>query len=76
MYNRQELKAVMARFDDTQEQLADALKTTSAILSAKINGKRDFKRNDIEVIALRYSLLPDELWRIFFANDVELKETM
>lgn len=75
MYNRTELKAIIARFDDTQTKLAKALNTTPAIMSAKITGRTDFKRKDIEEIAIRYELEADDVWRIFFAPDVNFKET-
>ena len=56
MFDRNELRAAMARFGDRQEDLANALGVTSSALSAKINGSVDFKRNDIEMIIMRYGL--------------------
>lgn len=70
MVNKQELRAVMIRYGDRQEDLADALNITPGTLSKKINGESAFTSPEIEVIALRYKLTAEELPRIFFANMV------
>lgn len=67
---KQELKAVMARFGDRQEDLAAYLEIAPPTLSDKINGKTSFRREEIEAIALRYSLTAEEIQRIFFAKTV------
>lgn len=70
MFDKNELKAVMARFGDKQEDLANALGLSSAGLSNRINGFTDFRRNEIEIIIMRYKLSPDDVKRIFFADTV------
>lgn len=75
MFDRNELRATMARFGDRQEDLANALGVTSSALSAKINGSVDFKRNDIEMIIMRYGLTAEDAQRIFFASESTSKET-
>lgn len=76
MFVKQELKSVLAKYDDRQEDLANALGITPALLSARINGKIEFRRNEIELIITRYKLSQDDVRRIFFAPDVSLEETM
>lgn len=67
---KQELKAVMARYGDRQEDLAEALGISPPTLSDKINGKVDFWRAEVEVIALRYNLTAEDIRRIFFTRVV------
>lgn len=66
--NKQELRAAMARYGDRQEDLAGALGMSPPTLSDKINGKVDFWRAEIEIIALRYKLTAEDIIRIFFTN--------
>lgn len=75
MLDKNELKAAMARYGDRQENLATTLGLTASGLSVKINGTVDFKRNEIELIMLRYNLTPEEVQRIFFANTVNRNVT-
>lgn len=70
MFDKNELKAAMARFGDKQDDLANVLGLSSSGLSVKINGSVDFRRNEIELIMLRYKLSSDETRRIFFADNV------
>lgn len=70
MFNKNELKAVMARFGDKQDDLANVLGLASSGLSMKMTGRVDFRRNEIEMIITRYQLTPDEVRRIFFADSV------
>lgn len=76
MLNKKEFKSAIARYGDRQEDLANALGTTSALLSQRINGKIEFRRNEIEMIIARYNLSPDDIQRIFFASEVSFKETV
>lgn len=75
MLDKNELKAAMARYGDRQEDLANTLGLTASGLSVKVNGTVDFKRNEIELIMLRYNLNPEEVQRIFFANNVNSNVT-
>ena len=72
--NKNELKAIMAKHGDRQEDLAAYLGKSIMTISAKINGETDFKRTEIENIALRYSLTADDIQRIFFARTVADKK--
>ena len=67
---KQELKAVMVRYGDTQADLAAYMKMSTHTLSAKLNGLSEFSRPEIEKIALRYNLSADDIQRIFFIKTV------
>lgn len=67
---KQELKSVMVKYGDRQEDLAAYLGISERGLSDKINGKADFWRAEIEAIALRYKLSAEDVQRIFFAKIV------
>lgn len=72
--NKNELKALMAKHGDRQEDLAAYLGKSIMTISAKINGETDFKRVEIENIALRYNLTAEDIQRIFFTRTVANKE--
>ena len=65
--NTNELKAVMKRNDDTQEELAKALGLQVSGVSERVNGKIEFRRSEINTIRERYNLYPEETIKIFFA---------
>ena len=67
---KNELKAIMAKHGDRQEDLAAYLGKSIMTISSKINGDTDFKRSEIEMIALRYHLSAEDIQRIFFALTV------
>lgn len=67
---KNELKAMMALYGDTQEDLANFLNKTPQSISAKINGAQEFKRPEIEKIAIRYQMTAEDIQRIFFAKTV------
>lgn len=67
---KQELRAVMVKNGDRQEDLAAALDVTPATLSKKMNGESVFTQPEIEIIAIRYKLTAEDIQRIFFANTV------
>lgn len=68
MINKQELKAVMVRYGDRQEDLAVALGISTSALNMRINGSIPFRQPEIEKIALRYKLTAEDIQRIFFAQ--------
>lgn len=67
--NKTELLIEMMRFGDTNDSLASALKIHPSTLSDKKNGKAEFTKKEIKDIAIRYSLSPERVWEIFFANE-------
>lgn len=66
--NSLEMKVAMKRHEDTQEKLAKALGLKISGVSARINGKLDFRASEIEKIRDRYNLSNDELVQIFFTS--------
>ena len=68
--NSCELKGAMARNKDTQEKLAEALNMQVSGLNARINGKIEFRRNEINKIRKRYNLSAADTIAIFFNDDV------
>lgn len=72
---KNELKAAMARFGDRQEDLAAYLNIAMSTLSYKLNGDKEFKRDEIALISQRYGFTADDLRRIFFADTVNCNET-
>ena len=72
--NPKELKAAMKRNDDTQEKLAEALGLQASGVSERINGRIQFRRNEIDIIRQRYNLSDADTIMIFFADDVSYKD--
>ena len=68
--NKRELRAVMARHGDRNEDLARIIGITAPSFSDKINGKSDFRQKEIQAIVSRYHLNDAELARIFFTHEV------
>ena len=57
----------MALFEDNIERLAEHLEISRQTLSQKIDGKSEFKRDEIDKIITRYKLTPEETHEIFFS---------
>ena len=66
--NKNELLSVLARFGDTQADLAGAIGISRTRLSAKINERDNasFTQPEIAMIKQRYQLTSGEIDRIFF----------
>lgn len=64
--NSLEMKVAMKRNEDTQEKLAEVLGLQISGVSARINGKTDFRAKEIAKIKDRYKLSAEELVKIFF----------
>lgn len=64
------LKAALKKNGETQEQLAEAMGLQTSALNMRINGKIEFRRNEINFIKKRYNLTCDEVDSIFFAEVV------
>lgn len=73
--NKSELKIKMLINNDTGITLAKALDISETTLSAKINGKAEFTRKEIEIIKTRYNLSAEEVDKIFFNFKVTLEVT-
>lgn len=68
--NSNNLKAAMKKHDDTQEKLAEFLGLQVSGLNARINGKIEFRRSEINLIRERYGLSAEETIEIFFDDGV------
>ena len=62
------MRSVMAKNNDNQEKLAEALILPVSGVNARINGKIDFRASEISKIVKRYSLSPQETTDIFFTE--------
>lgn len=63
------LKSIMVLNSDTVQALALSLGVNRQNISAKLNGKRDFKQSEINKIIARYNLTDFQIRAIFFNND-------
>ena len=61
--------------NDTQAILAKAMGIPQSALSARINGKIEFRQNEINFIRKRWSLTDQETVDIFFSDNVSEKDT-
>ena len=64
--NKPLIKSIIAKNDDTQSELAEALHLPPSALSNRINGKVDFRLSEINCIRKRYKLTAEETVGIFF----------
>ena len=69
------LKAVMIQNGDTQAILAQALGMAQSALNARINGKIDFRKSEIQFIRNRYHLTSEMTDLIFFTEEVSKSDT-
>lgn len=66
MIDKNEFRSVIAKSGDTQGDVALAIGMSPTTLSAKLNGTLEFRRSEIELVALRYNLTAEDIRRIFF----------
>ena len=66
--NTAKLKSIMILHGETQSALADAMGLPQSALSARMNGKYDFRQNEINFIRKRYALTDEQTVEIFFAK--------
>ena len=64
------LKATIIKNGDTQEKLAKDMGLQTSALNMRINGKIEFRRNEIIFIKQRYNLSSDEVESILFEEIV------
>lgn len=68
--NKGEFNAAMARNEENQTILAKAMGMPQSALSARINGKMDFRQSEIQFIRDRYHLTCEMVDLIFFDKKV------
>lgn len=69
------LKSKMILTGDNQHDLAKHLELSENSMSSKMNGKTQFKTEEIAKIVWRYNLTAQETYDIFFGSGVEHIET-
>ena len=62
------LRYFMMNYGDKQADLARALNLPQSALSARMNGKTDFRKDEIDTIRRRYNLSAEDLQAVFFAT--------
>jgi antitoxin component HigA of HigAB toxin-antitoxin module len=63
---KNELRSIMIKHGDSNQDLAAAIGISPQAVSSKLNGKRNFTLKDIKGIISRYALNPEDVQRIFF----------
>lgn len=71
MFNKEKLKQAMVAHGDTNKVLADFLGMTASNFSTIWNGRQQFQKKHMILIAARYDLTPQDVWEIFLQHDVE-----
>lgn len=64
------LKSVMVQNHETQTELANAMGMVQSAINARINGKIEFRQNEIQFIRNRYHLTSEMTDLIFFNEEV------
>ena len=68
--NEIKFRQTMIENHDTQAALADAMGLPQSAISARINGKIDFRQSEINFIIQRYGLTATQTREIFFDQEV------
>lgn len=68
--NKEMLKSIMALNNDTQTTLASEMGMPQSAISARINGRTEFKQSEINFIRNRYCLSDEQTVLIFFEKKV------
>jgi len=74
--NTKLFKAYMIKNNDIQKALAEALGLPQSAVNARINGKTQFRQDEINTIRKRWSLTDGETVDIFFTSEVSEKDTI
>jgi len=73
--NKQLFRIHMLKNNDNQVTLSEALQLPQSAISARINGKTEFRQNEINAIRLRWGLSDAETVDVFFTDEVSEKDT-
>ena len=68
MLDKDKFRSAIMDRGDRQEDAALALGMSPSMLSGILNGRREFRRNEIELVAEHYKLSLEEIRRIFFTG--------
>lgn len=73
--NTKLFKIYMIKKNDTQKSLAEALGLPQSAVNARINGKTQFRQDEMNTIRERWDLSDQETVDIFFTKEVSEKDT-
>ncbi len=68
---KDKVRKLLAKYGQTQNDLAQLLGVTYQSISIKLNGKSSFTLNEVRTIATIYGLGPQEVYDIFIDDDSE-----
>lgn len=68
-------KVQMIKHHDTQSKLAEDMSMAPSAINARINGKIEFRQNEMNFIRKRYGLSDRETVDIFFDEEVSETDT-
>lgn len=71
MFNKERLKIFMKKYGDSNKNLATFIGMTPSNFSTIWNGRQQFQKKHMILIAVRYDLTPQDIWEIFLQSDVE-----
>jgi plasmid maintenance system antidote protein VapI len=71
MFNKEKLKIFMKEYGDSNKNLAASIGMTPSNFSTIWNGRQQFQKKHMILIAVRYDLTPQDIWEIFLQSDVE-----
>ena len=71
MFNKEKLKIFMKKYGDSNKNLATFIGMTASNFSTIWNGRQQFQKKHMILIAVRYDLTPQDVWEIFLQDDVE-----
>lgn len=71
MFNKEKLKIFMKKYGDSNKNLATFIGMTPSNFSTIWNGRQQFQKKHMILIAVRYDLTPQDVWEIFLQHDVE-----
>ena len=61
----------MKKYGDSNKNLAASIGMTPSNFSTIWNGRQQFQKKHMILIAVRYDLTPQDIWEIFLQSDVE-----
>ena len=71
MFNKEKLKIFMKKYGDYNKNLDTIILMTPSNFSTIWNGRQQFQKKHMILIAVRYDLTPQDIWEIFLQSDVE-----
>ena len=75
MTDGKKLKSFMVLKGLTQDRVAEAIGISTTTFNMKINNKREFLANEIKGLIELLDIPKDQIYGIFFTNDVDYKST-